>query len=114
MFAPETRHLQTGEVGQSITLSFHIYSYPDVKAIIIENIGEMPTNSTQIKHYNMSKSTLLYSEFNNTVGIEGYEILITREVLDKDDFHVYRITAKNRLGESSYHFEIIDVGKYNI
>ncbi|XP_052084700.1 uncharacterized protein LOC127721926 [Mytilus californianus] len=109
VFAPENRNLKKGEVGQSITLSFHIYSCPDVEEIIIENIREKPTKSTQIKHYNILNSTLLYSEFNNTVGIKGYEILIKSKVLDKDDFHVYRITAKNRLGKSSYHFKIVDI-----
>lgn len=55
--------------------------------------------------------TLIYSDYNKIVGIEGYEILIESKVLDINDFHLYRITAKNRLGDSNYHFAIIDNGK---
>ncbi|CAC5416909.1 unnamed protein product [Mytilus coruscus] len=108
VFAPENRNVKSGVVGQSITLSFHIYSYPDIEDILIETIGRKPTNRKEIKKYNVSESTLLYTEFENLVGIEGYEILIESEVLSIDDFQAYRITAKNRLGEDIYHFEIID------
>lgn len=93
-------------------MSFYIYSNPDVEEIVIENTGQKPTKSRKFKHNNLINSTFLYSEFNNIVGIEGYGILIESEVLDNDDFKVYCITVKNRLGESSYHFAIIDSGKY--
>lgn len=112
VFAPENINLKTGRVGYSITLSFLIYSYPDVEEIVIEKIGKKPIKWKQIKHYNILNSTLLYSEYNNIVGVEGYEILIESKVLDLDDFQLYRITAKNRLGDSSYDFVIIDNGKF--
>ncbi|CAG2185954.1 unnamed protein product [Mytilus edulis] len=108
VFASENKYLKTGTVGLSITMSFYIYSNPDVEEIVIENTGQKPTKSKKFKHNNLFNSTFLYSEFNNIVGIEGYEILIESEVLDNDDFQVYCITVKNRLGESSYHFAIID------
>ncbi|CAG2190819.1 unnamed protein product [Mytilus edulis] len=108
VFASENKYLKTGTVGLSITMSFYIYSNPDVEEIVIENTGQKPTKSKKFKHNNLFNSTLLYSEFNNIVGIEGYEIVIESEVLDIDDFQIYRITIKNRLGESSYHFAIID------
>ncbi|VDI73374.1 Hypothetical predicted protein [Mytilus galloprovincialis] len=108
VFASENKYLKTGTVGLSITMSFYIYSNPDVEEIVIENTGQKPTKSKKFKHNNLFNSTFLYSEFNNIVGIEGYGILIESEVLDNDDFQVYCITVKNRLGESSYHFAIID------
>ncbi|VDI21739.1 Hypothetical predicted protein [Mytilus galloprovincialis] len=108
VFASENKYLKTGTVGLSITMSFYIYSNPDVEEIVIENTGQKPTKSKKFKHNNLFDFTLLYSEFNNIVGIEGYEIVVESEVLDIDDFQVYRITVKNRLGESSYHFAIID------
>ncbi|CAC5398587.1 unnamed protein product [Mytilus coruscus] len=107
VFAPENRNLIHGRIGKSIKLSFYIYSNPDVEEIIIENIGPKPTKREQIKHYNILNSTLIYSEYNKLVGIEGYEILIESKVLDMNDFHLYRNTAKNRLGVSNYHFAII-------
>ncbi|CAG2214087.1 unnamed protein product [Mytilus edulis] len=108
VFASENKYLKTGTVGLSMTMSFYIYSNPDVEEIVIENTGQKPTKSKKFKHNNLFDFTLLYSEFNNIVGIEGYEIVVESEVLDIDDFQVYRITVKNRLGESSYHFAIID------
>lgn len=111
MFAPENRNVKTGEVGQSITLSFHIYGYPDIEEIFIEPIGRKPTNRKKLKEYKILESTLNYTDFGNTVGIDGYEILIESEVLDIDDFQAYRITAKNVLGEGYYYFDIVHNGK---
>lgn len=54
--------------------------------------------------------TLLYTEFDNFIEIEGYSILIERKVLEIYDFHTHRITVKNQLGKSNYNFEIIDIG----
>ncbi|CAC5397789.1 unnamed protein product [Mytilus coruscus] len=109
VFAPENKHIKTGGIGQSITLSFIIYSHPNVEDISIEKIGQNQTNSKKIQKINIMKSTLLFTEFDNIVGIEGNEILIESDLLSTDDFQAYRITVKNRLGESSYRFEIIDI-----
>ncbi|XP_052084699.1 uncharacterized protein LOC127721924 [Mytilus californianus] len=109
VFSPENRIVKTGEVGQSITLSFQIYSYPEVENISIEKIGQNQKKYKKDKKYNIRKSTLHYTETGNMVGIPGYEILIETEALEVDDFQAYLITAKNRLGESNYHFEIIDI-----
>lgn len=113
VFSAENIIVIQGEVGQSITLSFYIYSYPDVDEIVIEKIGRKQSRNKQIKNFSISTYTLLYTEFENIVGIEGYKILIERKALELDDFQTYRITAKNQLGESNYNFEIIDIGKYN-
>ncbi|XP_052084704.1 uncharacterized protein LOC127721928 isoform X2 [Mytilus californianus] len=108
VFAPENRNVKIGEVGQSITLSFYIYSYPEVEQIFVEKIGLNSIKSNKKQHYTISQSTLRYTEYNNIAGIEGYEILIESDVLDIDDFQTYCITAKNQLGKTSYYFEIID------
>lgn len=84
---------------------FYIYSYPEVEKIFLEKVGMNSTEIQKIKHYNISEYTLLYTEYNNVLGIQGYEILIESEVLDIDDFQTYRITAKNRLGKTNYYFE---------
>ncbi|CAC5391387.1 unnamed protein product [Mytilus coruscus] len=110
VFSAENIMVIKGEVGQSITLSFYIYSYPDVEEVVIEKIGRKQSSNTKIKHYSILTSTLRYTEFDNIAGIEGYEILIERKVLEIDDFQTYRITAKNHLGKSNYNFEIIDIG----
>ncbi|VDI59601.1 Hypothetical predicted protein [Mytilus galloprovincialis] len=89
-------------------MSFYIYSYPAVDEVNIEKIGQKQNKFEKLKNYNILKSTLLYTEFDNAVGVEGYEILIESEVLEIDDFHAYLIIAKNHLGESKYRFEIID------
>lgn len=111
MFAPENTNLKPGRVGQSITLSFYIYSYPEIKEIIIENIKQITIKSKEIKLYRILNYTLVYSQYNNIVGIEGYEILIESKILGIDDFQLYRITAKNHLGDGYYNFAIIDNGK---
>ncbi|CAC5393423.1 unnamed protein product [Mytilus coruscus] len=108
VFAPENRNVKIGEVGQSITLSFYIYSYPEVEQIFLEKIGLNSIKSNKIQHYTISQSTLCYTEYNNIAGIEGYEILIESDVLDIDDFQTYCITAKNKMGKTIYYFEIID------
>ncbi|VDI46711.1 Hypothetical predicted protein [Mytilus galloprovincialis] len=109
VFSAENIIVIQGEVGQSITLSFYIYSYPDVDEIVIEKIGRKQSRNKQIKNFSISTYTLLYTEFENIVGIEGYKILIERKALELDDFQTYRITAKNQLGKSNYNFEIIDI-----
>ncbi|VDI34267.1 Hypothetical predicted protein [Mytilus galloprovincialis] len=107
VFSPQNRNVKTGEVEQSVTMSFYIYSYPDVEQIFLEKIGVNSTQNQTIRYYNISESTLRYTENNKILGIDGYEILIESEVLDIDDFQTYRITAKNRLGKTNYNFEIV-------
>ncbi|VDI27493.1 Hypothetical predicted protein [Mytilus galloprovincialis] len=89
-------------------MSFYIYSYPAVDEVNIEKIGQKQSKNEIIRYYNIINSTLRYTEFNNIIGTEGYEIVIESEVLEIYDFHAYLITVKNHLGESKYHFEIID------
>ncbi|VDI04036.1 Hypothetical predicted protein [Mytilus galloprovincialis] len=108
VFSPENRNVKHGEVGISISMSFYIYSYPAVDEVNIEKIGQKQNKFEKLTNYNTLKSTLLSTEFDNTIGIEGYEILIDSEVLEKEDFHAYLIIVKNHLGESKYRFEIID------
>ncbi|VDI35301.1 Hypothetical predicted protein [Mytilus galloprovincialis] len=47
VFASENKYLKTGRVGLSITMSFYIYSNPDVEEIVIENTGQKPTKKIQ-------------------------------------------------------------------
>ncbi|CAC5382521.1 unnamed protein product [Mytilus coruscus] len=108
VFPPENRNVQTGQLGQSMTLSFYIYSYPPVEDIFIEQIGRKQIKRKKIDNFIIMTSILSYTEFANVVGIEGYEILIEIEKLDIDDFQSYRITASNRFGESNYYFVIMD------
>ncbi|CAC5400756.1 unnamed protein product [Mytilus coruscus] len=108
IFSPGNINLRTGKVGHSVTLSFRVYSNPAIEEIFIQNIGQKPIKNKKIIHYNILNYTLLYSEFNNIDGVEGFVILIESEVLNKDDFQNHCIIVKNRLGESSYHFAIID------
>lgn len=98
-----------GEVGQSITLSFYLYSYPKVEQLFVKKIGLNSIKSNEIQHYTISPSILRYTEYNNIEGIVGYEIVIESKVLDIDDFQTYRITAVNRLGRANYYFEILQV-----
>ncbi|VDI21736.1 Hypothetical predicted protein [Mytilus galloprovincialis] len=108
IFSPGNRNVKHGEVGISISMSFYIYSYPAVDEVNIEKIGQKQSKNEIIRYYNIINSTLRYTEFNNIIGTEGYEIVIESEVLEIYDFHAYLITVKNHLGESKYHFEIID------
>ncbi|CAC5421331.1 unnamed protein product [Mytilus coruscus] len=107
VFAKENRPVKIGKVGDSIELSFHIYSFPDVEEIFLEKLGQTHIKKRKISNYKVLNSTLLYTEFNNKVGIYGYEYLIESHKLDIDDFQAYCITANNRLGASDYHFKII-------
>lgn len=111
VFSAENRYLKPGGVGLPLTLSFYIYSYPDVEEIFIEKTQLQKYTIKKKRTYRTFSTSLHYTEFGNIKGIAGYEILFETKVLSKDDCQVYRITAKNRLGESSYHFEIIDNGK---
>ncbi|CAC5386336.1 unnamed protein product [Mytilus coruscus] len=107
VFAKENRYVKIGRMGQSsITLSFHVYSCPDVEEIFLEKLGLIRGKKRKINRY-VLKPTVLYNEFDSKAGIQGYDILIESEELDIDDFQAYCITVKNRLGESEYHFEII-------
>ncbi|CAG2214086.1 unnamed protein product [Mytilus edulis] len=110
VFSPDNRNVKTGEEGQSLSMSFYIYSYPEVEKIFLEKVGMNSSEIQKIKHYNISEYTLLYTEYNNVLGIQGYEIIIESEVLDIDDFETYRLTAKNRLGKTNYYFEITKNG----
>ncbi|VDI33492.1 Hypothetical predicted protein [Mytilus galloprovincialis] len=114
IFSPGNRNVKHGEVGISISMSFYIYSYPAVDEVNIEKIGQKQSKNEIIRYYNMINSTLRYTEFNNIIGTEGYEIVIESEVLEIYDFHAYLITVKNHLGESKYHFEIIDRDDTNL
>ncbi|VDI16323.1 Hypothetical predicted protein [Mytilus galloprovincialis] len=105
VFPKENSNVKIGEIGQSITLSFYLYSYPDVEEIYIEKLGSDLTKNRKRNNFNILNYVLHYTEFDNQLGIHGYEILIEHMVLD---FQVYRITAKNRLGSSDYEFEIKD------
>ncbi|CAG2208422.1 unnamed protein product [Mytilus edulis] len=108
VFSPENRNVKYGEVGKSMKLSFHIYSYPPVKDIFMQQIGRKQSERKKISKVNMLTSILSYTEFANIEGIEGYEISVEYEIFDKDDFRSYCITAKNRLGENNYYFFIQD------
>ncbi|CAG2185956.1 unnamed protein product [Mytilus edulis] len=86
---------------------------PDVKGNVLQ------TWSINVKYEDLL-SFNNQTDINTIVGHEGMEmeikcsselkaeILIESKVLDLDDFQLYRITAKNRLGDSSYDFAIID------
>lgn len=104
--------VKIGKVGDSIELSFYIYSYPDVDELFLQKIGKTHSKKNKISSYNILNATLLYKELNNKVGVQGYEYLIESEKLDTDDFQAYCITAINRLGASDYRFEIRRKGKY--
>lgn len=92
-----------------MTMSFQVYSYPAVEEIFLEKIGHMDDKKMKITKYFL-KDILLYSEYDNSSGIQGYDILIESELVDKDDFQAYCITITNRLGASNFNFEIIRKG----
>ncbi|CAG2208420.1 unnamed protein product [Mytilus edulis] len=100
IFSPGNRNVKHGEVGISISMSFYIYSYPAVDEVNIEKIGQKQSKNEILRYYNIINSTLRYTEFNNIIGTEGYEIVIESEVLEIYDFHAYLITVKNHLGEN--------------
>ncbi|VDI51296.1 Hypothetical predicted protein [Mytilus galloprovincialis] len=105
---PENRNVQTGEVGKLMKLSFHIYSYPPIEEIFMQQIGRKQSKRKKIINVNILTSILAYTKFANTEGIEGYEISVEYRIIDKDDFQSYCITATNRLGETNHYFIIID------
>ncbi|CAC5391385.1 unnamed protein product [Mytilus coruscus] len=107
VFAKENRYVKIGKVEQSsIRISFQVYSCPDVEEIFLEKLESVRGKKRKIIKYFM-KSTLLYNEFDNKVGIPGYDISIEIEELGIDDVQAYCITVKNKLGASDYQFEII-------
>ncbi|XP_071139187.1 uncharacterized protein [Mytilus edulis] len=108
VFTKENRNVNIGEVGKSITLQFYLYSYPKVGYIYIEKLGLNRSQNITMDHYDILEATLHYTEYENKIGIQGYETLVEYTILDIGDFQKYRITAKNRLGASDYHFEIIN------
>ncbi|VDI33491.1 Hypothetical predicted protein [Mytilus galloprovincialis] len=108
VFSPENRNVKTGEVGNLMKLSFHIYSYPHIEEIFMQQIGRKHSKRKKIINVNILTSILRYTEFANTQGIEGYEISVEDRIIDKDDFQSYCITATNRLGETNYYFDMID------
>ncbi|VDI04034.1 Hypothetical predicted protein, partial [Mytilus galloprovincialis] len=104
IFAKENRAVKIGKVGQPIILTFLVYSYPNVEEIFL---GPAQSIKRKVTKFNVLNTTLLYTEFDNKVGIQGYEISIESPKLNLEDFQAYCITVKNRLGSSDYHFEII-------
>lgn len=100
--------MKIGKVGLSITLTFFVYSSPDVDEILL---GPTQSKKRTVTPFNISKTTLLYTEYENKVGIQGYQISIESQKLTLNDFQAYCIIAKNRIGSSDYHFEIIKKGK---
>ncbi|CAC5421328.1 HMCN [Mytilus coruscus] len=112
VFAKENRYVKIGKVGQSsVTMSFHVYSCPDVEEIFLEKLGRIRGQKRKI-HKFVLKSTLLYNEFDNKDGIPGYDILIESDELYIDDLQPYCITVTNRLGASEYHFAITKKGQH--
>ncbi|CAC5421334.1 unnamed protein product [Mytilus coruscus] len=107
VFAKENRRVKIGKVGDSIELSFYIYSFPDVEEIFLDKLEQTHNKKRKITNYKVLNSTLLYTEFDNKVGVQGYEYLIESENFNTDDFQAYCITAINRLGASDYCFKII-------
>lgn len=103
--------MQIGKVGQSITLKFLVYSYPDIKEILL---GSTHSSKRKLTTFNVLNTPLLYTESEIKVGIQGYEISIESQKLNLDDFQAYSITAKNRRGSSDYHFEIIKKGRLTL
>lgn len=108
IFAKENRAVKIGKVGQAIILTFLVYSYPNVEDIFL---GPAQSIKRKVTKFNVLSTTLLYTEFDNKVGIQGYEISIESPKFNLEDFQTYCITVKNRLGSSDYHFEIIKKGK---
>ncbi|CAC5421335.1 unnamed protein product [Mytilus coruscus] len=107
VFALENRNVRFWEQGQSMTMTFKVYSNPEVKDVFIYKLGHKQTQAMKITNFTVFNSTLLYTEF-DLAGIKGFAIVIEKEVLTNDDFQSYRITASNQLGASDYHFEIIN------
>ncbi|XP_071139037.1 uncharacterized protein [Mytilus edulis] len=107
VFAKENRYVKIGKVRKSsMTMSFLVYSCPDVEEIFLQKLGRMRGKKRKMKNY-VLKSTLLYNDLDNTTGVPGYNILIESDELDIEDFQAYITTVTNRLGASDYYFEII-------
>ncbi|CAG2226348.1 unnamed protein product [Mytilus edulis] len=106
VFAEEDRYVKIGKVRQSsVTISFHVYSFPDVEEIFLEKLGRLRGKKRKIDEY-VLKPTLLYNAFDKTTRVPGYAILIESDELYIDNLQPYCITVTNRLGASEYYFAI--------
>lgn len=94
----------------SVTISFHVYSFPDVEEIFLEKLGRLRGKKRKIDEY-VLKPTLLYNAFDKTTRVPGYVILIESDELYIDNLQPYCITVTNRLGASEYNFAITKKGK---
>ncbi|VDI73384.1 Hypothetical predicted protein [Mytilus galloprovincialis] len=133
IFVPGHRNVQHSEPGEPLILTFLLYSDPLLDDIWIKSVGtdrkqsvgtdrkqSVGTNRKQsvgtdrkqseTEHeFRISNTTLLYTAFGNKGNISGYGITIETNILNSNDFSVYKIWAKNKLGVASYIFEIIAV-----
>ncbi|VDI46712.1 Hypothetical predicted protein [Mytilus galloprovincialis] len=106
VFAKENRYVKIGKMRESsVTISFYVYSCPDVEEIFLEKLGRLRGQKKKIDEY-VLKPTLLNNEFDKTTGVPGYDIVIKSDELYINDVQPYCITVTNRLGASEYHFAV--------
>lgn len=106
IFLRENRNVMYGELGEPLTLKFLLYSDPLVDDIWILSVGT-DCNQNRTKHeFRMSNTTLSYTAFGNRGNISGYEIKIDTYIENSNDFRVYHMCAKNKLGLDFFIFEI--------
>ncbi|XP_071144179.1 uncharacterized protein [Mytilus edulis] len=109
IFVPGHRNVQHSEPGEPLLLTFLLYSDPLLDDIWIKSVGT-DRNQSETKHeFRISNTTLSYTAFGNKGNISGYGITIETNILNSNDFSVYKIWAKNKLGVAAYIFEIIAV-----
>lgn len=116
IFVHGNSNVKSVELYKPLTLSFLLYSYPIVEEIWIEGVASSYTINETIHDFRIEKRKLLFSEIENNkvfskIGNnKGYEFAFEIKILS-NEYEMYKIWTKNRLGEDSFSFSIRAVGK---
>ncbi|XP_052065092.1 uncharacterized protein LOC127704895 [Mytilus californianus] len=97
------------ELYKPLTLTFLIYSYPIVEELWIEGVASSYTINETIHDFRITETKLLYSEIGNKENIKGYKFAFEIKIFS-NEYEMYKIWTKNRLGEDSFSFSIRAVG----
>ncbi|CAC5423230.1 unnamed protein product [Mytilus coruscus] len=110
IFVHENSNVKSVELYKPLTLTFLISSYPIVEEIWIEGVASSYTKNETIHEFRISeKRELLYSEIGNKENIKGYEFAFEIKMFS-NEYEMYKIWTKKRLGEDSFSFSIQAVG----
>lgn len=110
IFASENGKLKELQLYKPMTLTFLLYSDPTVEGIIMQGVAADHEKNETVFDYRLSTTDLKYTELGGKGNIEGYKVSFELNMFS-DDYKMYKIWARNGIGEESFSFQIKPIGK---